>query len=171
MTTRAYSIDEKLADLIARLHAKFSVDRALLFGSTAKRSRLQESDIDLIVVSTGFEDMSVPERQGAVQREWSHPEELEALTYTPAEFAEVSKRLTMQEILSYAVDISPFKGRHLCPKCGRKGSVQTKIVRSRTGKSYPFLYFAHYAKGKTSWCYLGPPRRLRALRAVTLHTT
>ncbi len=162
MTAATYRMEEKLANLIARLHARFSVDKALLFGSTARGSRLHESDIDLIVVSKGFEDMSIPERQGAVQREWNHPEELEALTYTPAEFSEVSKRLTMREILSYAVDVSPFKGRHICPKCGRKGSVQTKIVRNRSGRSYPFLYFAHYAKGKISWCYLGPPRRLRA---------
>lgn len=163
MTARTYSIEEKLADLTARLHVKFTVDKALLFGSTAKGRRLQESDIDLIVVSKGFEGMSIPERQGAVQREWNHPEELEALTYTPVEFSEVSKRLTMREILSYAVDVSPFRGRHVCPKCGRRGSLQTKIVKNKAGKSYPFLYFAHYAKGKVSWCYLGSPRRLRGL--------
>ena len=115
MTGRIYSIEEKLADLTARIHAKFTVDKALLFGSTALGRRLQESDIDLIVVSKGFAGMSVPERQGAVQKEWNHPEELEVLTYTPAEFSEVSKRVTMREILSYAVDISPYKGRHLCP--------------------------------------------------------
>ncbi len=168
MTKRVSSIEEELAQLIASLHAKFKVDKALLFGSTAKKSRLQESDIDIIVVSSGFEGMSLPGRQGAVQSEWSHSEELQALTYTPTEFSEVSKRLTMQEILSYAVDISPFKGRRLCPKCGRKGSVQTKIVRNRTGKSYPYLYYAHYTNGKTTWCYLGSPKRPQA---PTPHTS
>ncbi len=159
MTAKTWSVEEKLADLIARLHAKFRVDKALLFGSTARGERLQESDVDLIVVSEGFGSMSVPERQGAVQKEWNHPEELQALTYTPGEFSEVSKRLTMKEALSNAVDISPLNGMRLCPKCGRKGSVQTKIVRNSTGRSYPFLYFAHYSKGKLDWCYLGPPRR------------
>ncbi len=165
MTAKTYLVKDKLADLVARLHARFSVDKALLFGSTAMGRRLEESDIDLIIVSRGFENMSVPERQGAVQREWNHPEELEALTYTPAEFSQVSKRLTMQDILSYAVDMSPFKGRHVCPKCGRKGSVQTKMVRNSSGRSYPFLYFAHYLRGKISWCYLGSPRRVDALVA------
>ncbi len=155
-------MEKELADLIARVHAKFGVEKAFLFGSTARGRRLEESDIDLIVVSKGFEDMPIPERQGAVQKEWNHPEELEALTYTPTEFSEVSKRLTMQEILSYAIDVSPFKGRHICPKCGRRGSVQTKMVKNKSGRSYPFLYFAHYARGRISWCYLGPPGRLRA---------
>ncbi len=160
MTAKSDSVEKRLASLMARLHAKFAVERALLFGSTAKGRRLQESDIDLIVVSKGFEDMSIPERQGAVQREWNYPEELEALTYTPTEFSEVSKRLTMKEILSYAIDVSPLKGSNVCPRCGKRGSIQTKIVRNRTGKSYPFLYFAHYAKGKINWCYVGPPGRL-----------
>lgn len=159
MTDRTYSVEAKLADLIARLRHKFRVDKALLFGSTARAERLQESDIDLILVSEDFENMSVPERQGAVQREWNHPEELQALTYTSSEFSEVSKRLTMKEALSYAVDLSPLKGTRVCPKCGKKGSVQTKMVRNSTGKSYPFLYFAHYAKGKIDWCYLGSPKR------------
>ncbi len=162
MTAKTYLIEEKLADLVARLHARFSVDKAFLFGSTARGRRLQESDIDLIVVSKGFEHMSIPERQGAVQREWNHPEDLEALTYTPAEFSQVSRRITMHEILSYAVDVSPFKGRRICPKCGKKGSVQTKMVRNSTGRSYPFLYFAHYARGKINWCYLGSPKHVNA---------
>lgn len=149
--------EELVADLVARLHAEFGVEKAILFGSTARGSRLEESDIDLIIVSEAFKAMAVPERQSAIQREWNHPEDLEALAYTPAEFARVSKRLVMREILSYGVDVSPFKGRHVCPKCGRKGSVQTKIVKNRGGNSYPYLYFAHYTKGRISWCYLGSP--------------
>ena len=167
MSPRALSIEERLADLIASLDVKFSVERAILFGSTAKGNRLRESDVDLIIVSKGFEDVSIPERQAAIQREWNYPEELEALTYTPAEFSRVSKRFTMKEILSDSVDVSPFKGRNLCPKCGKKGSIQTKIVRNRMGKSYPFLYFAHYVNGKTSWCYLGSPKRLHTLALTT----
>ena len=163
LTGITYSVEEKVADLTARLRAKFGIDKAFLFGSSAKGTRLQESDIDLILVSEGFEGMPMPERQGAVQKEWNHPEELQTLTYTPAEFSEVSKRLTMREILSSALDVSPLRGRHVCPKCGRKGSLQTKIVKNKTGKSYPFLYFAHYTRGKVRWCYLGPPKHFRGL--------
>ena len=120
MTGRTHSIDEKIADLTERLRARFALDRVLLFGSTAKRSRLQESDIDLIIVSKGFEGMSIPERQGAVQKEWDHPEELQALTYTPAEFSQVSKRLTMREILAYAVEVPQLRRSRIYPRCRKK---------------------------------------------------
>lgn len=155
---RNYSIEQKVAEVVARLNAKLGVERAFLFGSTARGSRLRESDVDLILVSRKFEGVSIPERQGVVQKEWLHGEELQALTYTPAEFAQVSKRLTMQEILSHAVDVSPSRGGVFCPKCGKRGSLQTKIIKNRHGKSYPYLYFAHYSGGKVNWCYLGAPR-------------
>jgi len=109
---------KRLGDFLGRVDAVIGVDRAFLFGSTAKGNRLVESDVDLIVVSKSFAGVPVPERLGLLQKEWDYPEELQALAYTPEEFNEISKRLTMKEILAYAVDLTgliatfePFRPR------------------------------------------------------------
>lgn len=47
-----------------------------------------------------------------------------------------------------------------CPRCGEKGSLQSKMVKNHQDKSYYYYYFAHYSGliGKTSKvrrCYIG----------------
>ncbi len=96
---------ERIYDFLRRLDAKVGVDRAFLFGSTAKNIRLGESDVDLILVSSSFTGMPIPKRLGMLQKEWDYPEELEVLAYTPEEFSKISRRLTMKEILSYAIEL------------------------------------------------------------------
>ena len=113
--------------------------------------------MDIILVSSGFEGISIPERQAQIQKEWRGEEEIQALAYTPEEFLEISKRSTMLDILSYAKDVSPRNGNNICPKCGQPGSMQIKTVRNRGGKSYVYKYFAHYVNGKILWCYVGKP--------------
>jgi len=110
-------------------------------------------------VSKGFEGLPLPERLGLVQREWMSEEDLQALVYTPEEFSEVSKRLTMKSILSYAREITSSRSR-ICTRCGRRGSPQVKIVKNRLGRRYPYQYYAHYDHGKVKWCYI--PRRYQS---------
>lgn len=155
--TRRQPIEGRVRKLAARLHAKLGVDQVLLFGSTAKGNRLEASDVDIIVISKGFEDIPIPERQGMIQREWEGPEELQTLAYTPQEFSVISGRVTVQEILSHAIDITPAKDA-TCPKCGRKGSPHIKMIKSSSGRTYPYLYYAHYKKGRVEWCYIGKER-------------
>jgi len=51
------------------------------------------------------------------------------LTYTPGEFDMVSKRPTAQQLLSYALDITPPRSV-ACPRCGRRGSPQIKNIKN-----------------------------------------
>jgi len=97
---------DRIHDFLRSVDAKLGVDKAFLFGSTAKGNRLVDSDVDIIVVSKAFASMPMPKRLGLLQKEWNHREELQALAYTPEEFSRVSKRLTMKEILAYAVDLT-----------------------------------------------------------------
>jgi predicted nucleotidyltransferase len=97
----------RIHDFLRRMDATLGVNRAFLFGSTVKGNRLKESDVDLIVVSKAFTGMSMPERLGMLQKEWNYNEELQALAYTPEEFSKVSQRLTIKEILSYAIELRP----------------------------------------------------------------
>lgn len=153
------TILDRVSNFIACLDAKLGVEKAVLFGSTAKGNRLQESDVDLIVVSKSFSNMPIPKRLGLLQNEWAYSEELQALAYTPEEFQEVSQRETMSEILSYATELTLTDMGAKCPKCGRKGSLQTKKVKNRSGKTYTYYYYAHYnPQKKIKWCYVGKER-------------
>jgi hypothetical protein len=51
----------------------------------------------------------------------------------------------------------------VCPKCGKPGSLQTKMVRNNYGTSYQYDYFAHYGGREGSltrinWHYVGKRR-------------
>lgn len=44
-----------------------------------------------------------------------------------------------------------------CPRCGAKGTgpYARYVLNSRKQRYEPYLYFAHKARGKIHWCYLG----------------
>lgn len=46
-----------------------------------------------------------------------------------------------------------------CPRCGAKGTgpYARWVLNSRKQRYEPYLYFAHKARGKIDWCYLGKP--------------
>ena len=98
---------DRICDFISEVDAELGVEKAYIFGSTAKGKRLKESDVDIIIVSKSFKKMPLLKRLGKLQRLWRHREELQALTYTPEEFEKAKDRLMMQEILSYAVELAP----------------------------------------------------------------
>jgi predicted nucleotidyltransferase len=100
---------ERLKRLIDSINAEIGIDKAFLFGSTAKGTRHQNSDVDLIVVSDGFSGMPEPKRLGFLQHRWRYIEDLEALAYTTTEFNKVKNRTLMRKILAYAIDLTPEK--------------------------------------------------------------
>ena len=155
---------ERVSEYIDQIRAKVSVERAFLFGSTARESRLAESDVDIIIVSQTFRGMPLPKRLALLQKEWSYEEELQTLAYTPEEFLDVSQRSTMQEILSYAVDVSTNPGA--CPRCSRRGSLQRKQVHNRSGATYAYYYYAHYSDGRVKWCYVGKTRPIGIMSTI-----
>ena len=97
---------KRLFDFVKRLDAEIGVEQAFLFGSTAKKRRRTNSDVDIIIVSKGFEGMPEQKRQGFIQHRWRYIEDIEALTYTPKEFKAVKERVLMKEILAYAIDLT-----------------------------------------------------------------
>jgi predicted nucleotidyltransferase len=97
----------RLRDFVSKLDAEIGIEKALLFGSTAKGARRDNSDVDLIIVSHTFENMPEPKRLGFLQHRWRYIEDLEAIAYTPSEFEKVKHRLLMEEILEYAIDLTP----------------------------------------------------------------
>jgi len=99
---------ERICDYVSQVDAELGVERAFIYGSTAKGNRLKESDVDLIIVSKAFKRMPQPRRLYLLQKLWSYREGLHALACTPGEFTKASEeRLMMKEILSYAIELLP----------------------------------------------------------------
>ena len=98
---------DRVCDYVSRVDAQLNVEKAFIFGSTARRNRLKESDVDLIIVSKTFQRMPQPKRLYLLQKLWNYREELQALAYTPKEFEKAKERLMMKEILSYATELVP----------------------------------------------------------------
>jgi len=101
------SLIDLICDYISRVDAEYGVEKAYIFGSTAKGNRLEESDVDLIIVSKAFRGMSQLERLYLLHKLWKHPIDLQVLAYTPEEYKEASQRLMLKEILSYAIELIP----------------------------------------------------------------
>ncbi|MBI4279284.1 MAG: nucleotidyltransferase domain-containing protein [Armatimonadetes bacterium] len=70
-----------------RVHARFPLGRAILFGSRARGDELVDSDYDLVLVSPAFDGMDWSDRIRAMQDLWDLDVGLESLCYTPREFA------------------------------------------------------------------------------------
>ena len=103
------SLIERICDYVSRVDAELGVEKAFIFGSTAKGNRLKESDIDLIIVSEAFKRTPLPRRLYLLQKLWDFRLDLQALAYTPEEFKEASQRLLLREILSYAIELVPLE--------------------------------------------------------------
>ncbi len=86
---------ERLKDFLKRVHARFPLERAILFGSRARGEELKNSDYDLVLVSEAFRGIPYPERVGAILALWTMDVGLEPIPLTPEEFAERAGKITV----------------------------------------------------------------------------
>ena len=83
-----------------------SVERVILYGSFAKGTQREDSDIDLVVVSQDFQRMNLRERLellGVAAVRIRKP--IEANGYTPSEIALAPKISFLNEIITTGVNI------------------------------------------------------------------
>lgn len=71
---------------LPRLRQKFAPLKVIAFGSRARGEALEDSDLDLILVSPRFASMRFIERPVRVLETLDYPGGLELLCYTPEEF-------------------------------------------------------------------------------------
>jgi predicted nucleotidyltransferase len=86
---------------LPRLRRRYRPELVLVFGSRARGDALADSDLDLLVVSDAFRGVPFLERLTELLGTLDPPFGIDALCYTPEEFAEKRQELG---IVSQAVE-------------------------------------------------------------------
>lgn len=73
--------------------AGWRIEKAIIFGSRVRGDYLEDSDIDLILVSDDFEGIFFTDRASKIYRLWEGSEPLELLCYTKREFNKKKKMI------------------------------------------------------------------------------
>ncbi len=79
---------------VRRLARDITVRQAILTGSRATGLYLEDSDVDLIIVSDDFSKMPLPDRLKYLQKKWKSRIPLEAFGYTVNEFRTIQRKST-----------------------------------------------------------------------------
>jgi hypothetical protein len=89
----------KLAGKLAETHDSVEI---YLFGSFAKGEWLEDSDIDIIVVSESFEGIPMPERINMIRKLAAKDLAFEILAYTPKELMKATtESIAVQDASTY----------------------------------------------------------------------
>jgi len=95
-------VEQALNHLAKNLRENIGAVDVYLFGSFARGDWLEDSDVDILVVSEKFEGISMPERINAVRKLATGSLAFEILAYTPKELEEVLERsLVLQDASTY----------------------------------------------------------------------
>jgi predicted nucleotidyltransferase len=81
-------IKQEALDFISRIKG-FQIEKAIIFGSRIRGDYLENSDLDIILVSSDFSGIPFTDRMTRIYEFYSHwkaPYSLEILCYTPEEF-------------------------------------------------------------------------------------
>ncbi len=78
---------------VEKLKEKISIEKIIIFGSRARGDYLEDSDVDLIIISKDFRGIPFYERMDKLILLWDSPLDLEALCYTPEEFEKKKKEI------------------------------------------------------------------------------
>jgi len=73
-------------DAVPKLVKEFKPAKVILFGSRVQGTAKRDSDIDVILVSTYFEDMPFLKRMPFVLKKLSFPKHVDYICYTPEEY-------------------------------------------------------------------------------------
>jgi len=76
---------------IPKIIAKFKPERILIFGSRILGNANEDSDIDAIIISKTFSNISFFERMPLVLKTIKFPKHIDFFCYTPEEFKRISK--------------------------------------------------------------------------------
>jgi len=91
-----------LEEFVEKLRAAYGDAEVYLFGSYARGDWMEDSDVDVIVVSKAFKGIDMPRRIGKVRNLAPKHIAFQILAYTPEEFQERLRRsVTLQDASTY----------------------------------------------------------------------
>lgn len=76
-----------------------------LFGSYARGDWIEDSDIDLIVISSKFRDMRMHDRMSMLRRIAPDTHAFEIFAYTPEEFETIKHGVMVRDAMEYWIKI------------------------------------------------------------------
>jgi len=99
--------DLKILDFLNKVKKKFSIEKAVLFGSRARGDYLEDSDYDVILVSPDFKNIFFTQRIAMLYEYWKFfPINIEPLCYTPEEFERMKKRIgIVQQAIKEGIEL------------------------------------------------------------------
>ena len=97
---RLYQIRERVVEALRSLKEDEKCE-VYLFGSYARGDHALDSDVDVLVVSEGFEGLSRPERVSRIRRKLPEDISFEIIALTPRELEKLKDRAFYREISRY----------------------------------------------------------------------
>ena len=98
--------NKEIEKFVARIKKCIRVERVVIFGSRARGDNLEDSDVDLIIVSRDFEGVPFYERMDQLILLWESPLDLEGLCYTPEEFEKKKREIgIVREAVKEGVEV------------------------------------------------------------------
>ncbi|MFQ6089639.1 MAG: nucleotidyltransferase domain-containing protein [Candidatus Methanofastidiosia archaeon] len=98
--------NEEIELFVEKLKKEINIEEFILFGSRARGDNLENSDVDLIIVSKDFRGIPFFERMDKLILLWDSPLDLEVLCYTPEEFEEKKKEIgIVREALKDGIEL------------------------------------------------------------------
>jgi len=88
----------RLQDFRRKIADRYEIRRMILFGSRARGRARRDSDVDLLLVSPKFRRKNAIDRASSLYMEWDLPYAVDFLCYTPEEFRELSRRVTLARV-------------------------------------------------------------------------
>ncbi len=101
-------MDKEKNALIKNVRAFLSrveAEEGILFGSRIRNENLENSDVDLIIISDKFAKKRFIERFYPLHKNWTLPYFLEAFPYTKAELKKLSNRGVIRDALKNGIRI------------------------------------------------------------------
>src|SRR3989338_869734 len=89
---------EIIRKFVKNLSKDFSIEDVIFFGSRAEGNAHKDSDIDLIIVSDGFEGKGFFERTSKMYDYWDALVAVDFLCYTVEEYERLKRRISIVSV-------------------------------------------------------------------------